>query len=119
MRRGRGGDDLRAVPAFAAGAVEEIPQVERSGHPIEILSVQTLRLHFQDAEDVAPLAVGYLATHPIPRELSQHDVFGAGDVESTLRAFHEDRLSPPELFPVQEAVPTHEQVDLHEGVAVN
>src|SRR5437867_8222820 len=85
-----------------------------------MLLVELPSCRSQDREHVLPLALGDLASLPIPFQLPQHGVLGALD-ENGARPLGIDRLlnGSPLLLGVEWTKALDEEVDLERGRLVN
>src|SRR3989337_4387115 len=63
---------------LAECALQQIVHTQIPGRSAQIIQVKRASLNLEQAQDIAPLALGDLATLAVPRQLGQQGVLGGG-----------------------------------------
>jgi hypothetical protein len=99
------------VGGFVERTCECVGNIERGCVDSEVVAIEVLRLHADDAENIAPLTIGVLATLAIPMQLLQQNVLRRVDVKNP-SVGELDSLASPQLLLVERRAASDKNVDL-------
>lgn len=80
---------------FSQGSVEQIGDLKFVSPLVQIGQVERAGSSFHHAQNVAPLAIRDFAAQPIPFELREDGVFGAGYINALFGVAGNDRSRTP------------------------
>ena len=88
--------------------------------PDGTVAVQSISLHLEDSQHIAPLAVGNLAAAAIPLQLGQDRVFGTEDADLPFRCLVQGaQEAASQLGAVERARAGHKEIDLEQCLQVD